>query len=279
MVDLESSILSIKNDINNAIKLANNDKTSISLLDTMKDCAQSILDNLHSYSSYQRLPKVHIFDDLGHIKGIKARASGGQNLNQQVFSILAAKNKLQVGDVLMCATASFVWSEKVFLVGRNGAMKFLFKDDDSDQLCLPAWVLEIGMQHGRSFKALVKIYSAACENFVYPLSMQGKHVDKDGRYKSLLISMQGKDVIVKKNSKFPYIFRVDSDVVFLDDNGKSRNVDSKCVAQTTKKYTDRPSPPFPAADCPGLTKKGNNGKMYVSAANVKGIYSWKVVKS
>lgn len=53
---------------------------------------------------------------------------------------------------------------------------------------------------------------------------------------------------------------------------------TKCIAQTTKKYTTRPSPPFPASDCPGLSKTGNDGQVYTSVANVKGIYSWKLAR-
>jgi hypothetical protein len=33
---------------------------------------------------------------------------------------------------------------------------------------------------------------------------------------------------------------------------------TKCVKDNTKKYTSRPSPPFPANKCKGKTKKGNN---------------------
>jgi len=54
---------------------------------------------------------------------------------------------------------------------------------------------------------------------------------------------------------------------------------ANCVARTTKKYTNRPSPPYPANDCPGKTKKGNDGRKYKSIANKNGVYSWKVVKT
>jgi hypothetical protein len=51
-----------------------------------------------------------------------------------------------------------------------------------------------------------------------------------------------------------------------------------CVKQTDKKYTSRPSPPFPANECCGETFLGNNGKQWISKANVKGICSWKEIK-
>ena len=57
---------------------------------------------------------------------------------------------------------------------------------------------------------------------------------------------------------------------------KSKASPNKCIEQTTKKYTNRPSPPYPASDCPGMIKKGNNDKLYVSVANVKGVFSWKL---
>ena len=37
----------------------------------------------------------------------------------------------------------------------------------------------------------------------------------------------------------------------------------RCVRQTSKKYTSRPGPPYPAAECPrGCIKKGNDGRNY-----------------
>jgi hypothetical protein len=37
-----------------------------------------------------------------------------------------------------------------------------------------------------------------------------------------------------------------------------------CVKQDTKKYTERPSPPYPANECCGQVKVGNDGKLYRS---------------
>jgi hypothetical protein len=51
-----------------------------------------------------------------------------------------------------------------------------------------------------------------------------------------------------------------------------------CVKQTDKKYTSRPGPPFPANECCGETMMGNNGKQFISKANVKGICAWKEIK-
>lgn len=47
-----------------------------------------------------------------------------------------------------------------------------------------------------------------------------------------------------------------------------------CSKQSTKKYTSRKSPPYPANQCCGETKLGNDGVMYVSVANVKGVCRW-----
>jgi hypothetical protein len=47
-----------------------------------------------------------------------------------------------------------------------------------------------------------------------------------------------------------------------------------CVEIKTKKYQTRKGPPYHAKDCKGMTKKGNDGKDYVSAADRKGIYKW-----
>ena len=51
-----------------------------------------------------------------------------------------------------------------------------------------------------------------------------------------------------------------------------------CIEKTTKKYTARKSPPYPANECKGKEKKGNNGKMYVSTADKNGRYRWKIKK-
>lgn len=51
-----------------------------------------------------------------------------------------------------------------------------------------------------------------------------------------------------------------------------------CVQQKLKKYVERPSPPFPANECCGEVMQGNDGGMYISKANVKGICQWKPFK-
>lgn len=40
---------------------------------------------------------------------------------------------------------------------------------------------------------------------------------------------------------------------------------ASCARQTTAKYTGRPSPPYPAVPCEGMTKVGNDGAMWVSS--------------
>ena len=54
-----------------------------------------------------------------------------------------------------------------------------------------------------------------------------------------------------------------------------------CVEQTSKKYTSRKSPPYPANVCPvGDKKKGNDGKMYVvSGPNKNGVSRWVLEKT
>lgn len=47
-----------------------------------------------------------------------------------------------------------------------------------------------------------------------------------------------------------------------------------CDRQYTKKYTERPSPPYPAQECRNQTKKGNDGRYYVSTRASNGIYRW-----
>lgn len=51
-----------------------------------------------------------------------------------------------------------------------------------------------------------------------------------------------------------------------------------CSRQTTKKYTSRDSPPYPANQCCSQTKKGNDGLMYVSKRNSSGVCTWSLKK-
>ena len=66
-----------------------------------------------------------------------------------------------------------------------------------------------------------------------------------------------------------------------DPSAKKKKEKLGCVEQTKGKYASakRKSPPYPANECCGETKMGNNGLMYVSKPNKKGICKWyKVTK-
>jgi hypothetical protein len=75
-------------------------------------------------------------------------------------------------------------------------------------------------------------------------------------------------------SLLPHLRELKTLVKGLDKPGAKASV---CQPQTTKKYLERPSPPFLAAECPGEVKLGNNGLQYRSVANKNGVYSWKKV--
>ena len=51
-----------------------------------------------------------------------------------------------------------------------------------------------------------------------------------------------------------------------------------CVQQNLKKYTDRPSPPFPANECCGRTMAGKHGRQWISIPNKSGICRWVPIK-
>ena len=55
---------------------------------------------------------------------------------------------------------------------------------------------------------------------------------------------------------------------------KKRSV-GRCEPSRLKKYINRKSPPYPAQNCKGHKKRGNDGVFYISKPNVRGIYSWK----
>jgi len=49
----------------------------------------------------------------------------------------------------------------------------------------------------------------------------------------------------------------------------------RCSKQTTKKYTTRPSPAYPANECPNVIKTGNDGKKYISLSSLEtGVFKW-----
>lgn len=47
-----------------------------------------------------------------------------------------------------------------------------------------------------------------------------------------------------------------------------------CEKRSTKKYTTRNSPPYPANECKNLTRKGNDGTFYESRPNKNNVYRW-----
>ena len=51
-----------------------------------------------------------------------------------------------------------------------------------------------------------------------------------------------------------------------------------CTLQTTKKYSTRPSPPYPANECKHYHMFGNDGNRYRSVGNKNGVYTWKRVQ-
>ncbi len=51
-------------------------------------------------------------------------------------------------------------------------------------------------------------------------------------------------------------------------------VKDKCIKVNTKKYRERPGPPYHAADCKDRFMKGNDGQTYASMAGSSGVYKW-----
>ena len=49
-----------------------------------------------------------------------------------------------------------------------------------------------------------------------------------------------------------------------------------CTKQSSKKYTKRQSPPYPANECRNKIKKGNDGNKYKSVEASNGVYRWKL---
>ena len=279
------------------LPLDNNAITSklISLQNTTDDLIKVALDVQHK----QGIALISKLSDLSYKRFPQEHAYKTDDDVNEFFSKLVQVSKLQVGD-FVTPREQYLRGYDVQFVGRDGML-----DDPigcgNGYIGVPAWVFELGMKHGHSFAKLQAFYAKTNAAFlIYPKSMQGNklQVDKQGYIQSAL----GYDFINK--TKFDmsegddyfddlnYLYKYTS--VFLEDSPdspdspdkpskskkipKSKASPNKCIEQTTKKYTDRPSPPFPASDCPGMVKKGNNDKLYESVANVKGIFSWKLKK-
>jgi hypothetical protein len=52
---------------------------------------------------------------------------------------------------------------------------------------------------------------------------------------------------------------------------------TRCSRRTTKKYASRPSPSYPANDCCGMKKTGNDGSKYMSVLRSNGSCYWKKI--
>lgn len=52
---------------------------------------------------------------------------------------------------------------------------------------------------------------------------------------------------------------------------------SPCARRHEKKYVERPSPAFPANSCPGQKKRGNDGRLYASTPDRRGVHRWRAV--
>ena len=254
--------------------------------------------------TYTRLPQVHVYGkyyDDDDDDDDEEEVQENDEIAQQLFTKLASQ--LQVGDIIMPRIDQYR-GNGVYIVDRTGKMGSLIGNDNAE-ICVPAWALELGMNTGLSFEKLKKLYGtigAMC--LVYPKSMQDEHlhVAKSGSIESVLLYnyIDNDDVVLTDETDGGrYEFNnFTSANVFLKNSvdskskpkspskaktlssskAKALSSSSSCAKQTTKKYTERPSPPFPAAECPGSVKKGNNGKMYESIANVKGVYAWKLKK-
>ena len=58
---------------------------------------------------------------------------------------------------------------------------------------------------------------------------------------------------------------------------KPRDTANECAKMNTKKYLERPSPPYSANDCRGKVLIGNDGYQYISNPTTNGIYRWSKV--
>ncbi len=83
-----------------------------------------------------------------------------------------------------------------------------------------------------------------------------------------------------KAPNVPSLVRANSVKPLAAKKGKTAPVDDDrgCVEQFDKKYTERPSPPFPANQCCGKKMAGKEGRMYESRADKNGTCKWYILK-
>jgi len=55
---------------------------------------------------------------------------------------------------------------------------------------------------------------------------------------------------------------------------RSSTSKDKCEKSSLKKYINRNGPPFPAQNCKGVSRTGNDGQKYKSKPDKNGIYKW-----
>lgn len=239
--------------------------------------------------SYNRKPKLFVYNNGGIVDASQHDNNNNNNYDdneededdfaKHIFSELAMQNMLQIGDVIVHEKS--YRGDLTFIVDRDGSMNHFLKGDSG--FGVPACPLELGILNKSSLKNLLEFYGSFGAAFIiYPMANQKNHLDvsasgyvfkvwiHDGIHNvDRLLDMEHEEYF-KHNNVGKAID------VFL--KSSKNNVGTKCIEQTTKKYTDRPSPPFPASECPGHVKPGNNKKLYESVANVKGVYSWKLKK-
>jgi hypothetical protein len=54
---------------------------------------------------------------------------------------------------------------------------------------------------------------------------------------------------------------------------------TRCIKINTQKYRERPGPPYHAGDCKRKAMKGNDGTMYISLPDSRGLYKWSKIRS
>lgn len=93
------------------------------------------------------------------------------------------------------------------------------------------------------------------------------------------VSSKPKTVSPKPKLVSPKSKVTSSKLKATDSNPVQSKAVKSCTEQRTKKYTERPSPPYPANECKKRTMQGNDGKDYISTITKPGYYKWKLVTS
>ena len=249
------------------------------LINTIKQSTkESIKNYFFTNKKYSRLPQIYPYCYYP-----------ADEYNMRAYEVFVTNyNKMQPGDMIIPHMQEKGCTEPyrgngAYIIDRDGKLGFPLQIEN-DNYGLPAWVFELGIQNGQTYKNILHVYKQTRMKLHVP--PRSEQVQKDNlklsqennQISQMYICTYGdvyEDQVLNQSSILEIFHEpLGFKTIFLE------NFEKVGGAATTKpkNYTNRPSPPYPASNFPGKKKLGNNKKMYISVANKNGVYRWAVFK-